>query len=65
MSKAKEIDKIAKDVLGIETLTVQGRDSLDFHDLNVVLLREALEAAYDAGRRNKSFRHVQRTFEEA
>lgn len=41
---------IAREQLGIETLARRYRDALDFHDLSVVGIREALEAAYEAGR---------------
>lgn len=40
---------IAKQVLGIETLQERGRDQLDFHDVSVVGLREALVLAYQMG----------------
>jgi len=43
------IAEIARTKLRIPTLDVQHSDSLDFHDLSVVLIREALLAAYDAG----------------
>ena len=41
---------ISKMVLNIETLETQNSDSLDFHDCSVWSIREALEAAYMAGR---------------
>jgi hypothetical protein len=41
--------KIAKRHLRIDTLEVRGRDSLDFHDVSVQCIRDALEAAYKAG----------------
>ena len=44
--------QIAATVLGIETLDVRGSDSLDFHEVNVTTLREALTAAYEAGRKS-------------
>ena len=37
--------------LGFETLAERGADSLDFREVGVVRLREALEAAYEAGAR--------------
>jgi hypothetical protein len=46
------LQQIAASVLGIETLEVRGSDSLDFHEVNVVSLREALAAAYEGGRRS-------------
>lgn len=41
--------QIAKLHLDIDTLDEQGRDSLDFHEVSVMNLRDALEAAYAAG----------------
>lgn len=41
---------IARKELRIETLDQQYSDSLDFHDLSVVSIKRALEAAYEAGR---------------
>ena len=35
--------------LGIETLETRRSDSLDFHDVAVWCLRDALEAAFNAG----------------
>ena len=40
---------IAQKYLGIETLETRRSDSLDFHDVAVWCLREALEAAFNAG----------------
>jgi hypothetical protein len=42
--------RIAADLLGIETLEVRGSDGLDFHEVGVAAVREALAAAYEAGR---------------
>jgi len=44
------IEKIAREVLDLETLETRKMDSLDFHDLAVWEIRKALEAAYNAGR---------------
>lgn len=41
--------RIAQTSLGIETLQPQGSDRLDFHEVSVGRLRDALEAAYNAG----------------
>jgi hypothetical protein len=41
--------QIASQHLGIDTLETRNSDSLDFHDVAVWTLREALEAAYLAG----------------
>ena len=58
----KTIDRIARDILGLETLETRKWDSLDFHDLAVWSIKEALEAAYVAGGRQpklrKALRHV-------
>jgi hypothetical protein len=43
------IEKIAKDILKLETLETRNSDSLDFSDQAVWTLRRALEAAYAAG----------------
>lgn len=50
MSKINtRLTRIAQTKLHIETLEVRGSDRLDFHDVSVESLREALEAAYNAG----------------
>ena len=36
--------------LGIETLATRNSDGLDFHDVAVWAIRDALEAAWQAGR---------------
>lgn len=41
--------KIAREILDLETLETRNMDSLDFHELAVWEIREALEAAYNAG----------------
>ncbi len=43
------IAAIARDVLSIETLETRNSDRLDFHDVAVWTVREALETAYAAG----------------
>jgi hypothetical protein len=48
------MDKIAKEVLGIETLNTRNSDDLDFYNLSVWQIKEALEAAYEAGRQVSS-----------
>jgi hypothetical protein len=45
----KTLDGIAANVLFIETLETRRSDSLDFHDVSVWTLKEALETAYLAG----------------
>ncbi len=42
--------EIAREILNLETLETRRMDSLDFHELAVWEIREALEAAYNAGR---------------
>lgn len=43
------VSKIAAGILNIETLVERKRDCLDFHDVGVVSLKRALEAAFMAG----------------
>ena len=50
MSKVEQLlTQIAQSKLGIETLETRKSDSLDFHDVAVWCLRDALEAAFNAG----------------
>jgi hypothetical protein len=56
----KTIDRIARDILGLETLETRKWDSLDFHDLAVWSIKEALEAAYAAGGRQPKLRKALR-----
>jgi len=44
--------RIARDVLGIETLEARKSDEADFHDLAVWSIEKALQAAYEAGQAN-------------
>lgn len=44
--------EIAQRHLGLQTLEPRNSDHLDFHDLAVWRIREALEAAYRAGQAN-------------
>lgn len=41
--------RIAREILGIETLDTRKMDDLDFHDVAVWDIKAALEAAYAAG----------------
>ena len=41
--------RIAKQILDIDTLEIQGRDCLDFHDVGVNALKRALVTAFYAG----------------
>jgi hypothetical protein len=45
------IEKIAKDELLIDTLETRYSDSLDFHDCCVASIKDALTAAFEAGRK--------------
>ena len=50
MSKLEQLlTQIAQSKLGIETLEIRKSDGLDFHDVAVWCLRDALEAAFNAG----------------
>lgn len=56
--KAKAAAEIAERILNLETLEARNSDRLDFHELGVWEIKEALEAAYEAGRIATKFRHV-------
>jgi hypothetical protein len=45
------INEIAQRILRIDTLQERKSDSLDFHTVAVWTLKEALEAAFEAGRK--------------
>ena len=50
MSKLEQLlTQIAQNKLGIETLETRKSDSLDFHDVAVWSIRDALAAAFAAG----------------
>ncbi len=49
--KDATVNEIALRILGIETLETRKSDSLDFHDCAVWSIKEALEAAFEAGRK--------------
>jgi len=51
--KDATIKQIAKEKMWIDTLETQNSDGLDFHDLSVWTIKEALEAAYEAGKKDK------------
>ncbi|MCC5823394.1 MAG: hypothetical protein LAT64_02560 [Phycisphaerales bacterium] len=46
------INRIAREALGLETLETRRMDSLDFHEHAVWTIKDALEQAYEAGRRS-------------
>lgn len=50
MTKDELFTQIAQQHLNIETLVERKSDSLDFHDVAVWSVKDALEAAYEAGR---------------
>jgi hypothetical protein len=43
------LESIAKRKLGVSTLKTRNSDQLDFHDIHVVAIKEALLTAYKAG----------------
>ena len=45
------LEAIAADMLSIETLATRNSDRLDFHDVAVWTLKAALNAAFEAGRK--------------
>jgi hypothetical protein len=45
---AEAVEQIRK-ALGLETLEARGRDALDFHDLAVWTIRDAIQIAFNAG----------------
>jgi DNA relaxase NicK len=55
MKKAemKKLEKIAQEVLGVETLEQRWSDSWDFYEVSVWALEEALKRAYEAGKAAK------------
>ena len=44
------LTQIAQQHLKVETLETRHNDSLDFHDVAIWQIEEALEAAFEAGR---------------
>ena len=49
-STYKKLENIAAKELGIESLKTQMSDGLDFHEVAVWSLEEALKAAYELGK---------------
>lgn len=49
-----ELAAIAKRYFGTESLEARNSDSLDFRDIAVWNLRDALEAAFEAGRQSRN-----------
>ncbi|MEX0655307.1 MAG: hypothetical protein WD534_04275 [Phycisphaeraceae bacterium] len=48
--REQTVQRIAREVLDLETLEARGRDHLDFPEVGVWQIRQALEQAYEAGR---------------
>ena len=48
------LTQIAQTHLGIQTLETRNSDSLDFHDVAVWSLQDALRAAFEAGAKKQS-----------
>ena len=53
LSVDKGLENIANNVLGIETLETRNSDSLDFHEVSVWGIKEALKQAYEMGKNSK------------
>ena len=53
MNKNDVLNKIAREILDLETLETRRMDSLDFKEQAVWSIAEALNAAYEAGRKEK------------
>lgn len=49
-TKQQQLETIARERLNIRTLKTRKSDRLDFHELAVWSIAEALDAAYDAGK---------------
>ena len=49
--KDATVNEIAQRILRIDTLQTRKSDSLDFHEVAVWAIKEALEAAFEAGRK--------------
>ena len=47
----RELEKIALECLDIETLEQRYSDELDFHDVSVWGIKEALKRAYELGKK--------------
>jgi len=48
-----ELEAIARSEFGVDTLEVRGMDDLDFHDVSVAAMKDALRKAYELGRNSK------------
>lgn len=47
------LEKIAKEIMGLETLETRNSDSLDFHENGVWTIKRALELAFEAGAKSQ------------
>lgn len=47
------LEEIARNILSIEILKTRNSDCLDFHEVSVWSLRDALRLAYEAGKQAK------------
>ena len=45
------LERIGKEQLALETMETRYSDDLDFHDIAVWNIKNALQAAYEAGRK--------------
>ena len=52
MTKNQIFTQIAQEHFRIETLETRKSDRLDFHDVAVWCVKDALEAAFEAGRKS-------------
>jgi hypothetical protein len=52
VARALALREIARRILKLETLETRNSDALDFHELAVWTIQEALDAAYEAGRQS-------------
>ena len=52
LTREQEIAELAQRILKIETLETRNSDALDFHELAVWTIQQALDAAYEAGRQS-------------
>lgn len=61
----KELLKIAQTILNLETLEIRNCDSLDFHEIAVWRIKDALEAAYKKGQKTciKGDTNVKRNYD--
>ncbi len=51
-TRDEEIEGIVRRILKLDTLETRNSDALDFHEIAIWTIREALDAAYEAGRKS-------------